>query len=69
MDALVSTDVTSPSPPGGSTLRTTGSADDHSLAPAPPPTAPDAGFSTDAGTSRQTAVSEFQHGMTHSIGR
>lgn len=60
----MSTAVTSPSPSAPSSVRTTGSADKGSLAPAPPPTAPDPGFSTDTGTSRAAALSEFQHGMT-----
>ncbi|MGI5136337.1 MULTISPECIES: hypothetical protein [unclassified Streptomyces] len=65
----MSTAVASPSPPASSlpapsSLRMTGSADKGSLAPAPPPTAPDPGFSTDTGTSRAAAISEFQHGMT-----
>ena len=60
----MSTAVTSPSPPAPSSVRTTGSADRGSLAPAPPPTAPDPGFSTDTGASRAAALSEFQHGMT-----
>ena len=59
----MSTAVTSPSPPSPSGLRTTGTADKGSLAPAPP-TAPDADFSTDAGTSRAAALNEFEHGMT-----
>lgn len=60
----MSTAVTSPSPPTASSMRTTGSADRGSLAPAPPATAPDSGFSTDTGVSRTAALSEFQHGMT-----
>lgn len=60
----MSTDAASPSQPGPSSVRTTGSADKGSLAPAPPATAPDPGFSTDTGTSRAAALSEFQHGMT-----
>ncbi|MFV0135455.1 hypothetical protein ACLGIH_19925 [Streptomyces sp. HMX87] len=59
----MSTAVTSPSPLTPSSLRTTGSSDRGSLAPAPPPTAPDPGFRTDVG-SRAAALSEFQHGMT-----
>lgn len=69
MAARMSTAVTSPSPPAPSSLRTTGSADHGSLAPAPPPSAPDRGFSTDTGTSRAAAIAEFQHGMTTSLGR
>ncbi|MFE2539094.1 hypothetical protein [Actinacidiphila glaucinigra] len=60
----MSTAVTSPSPPAPSTLRTTGTADRGSLAPAPPASAPDADFAADAGTSRAAALNEFQHGMT-----
>ena len=60
----MSTAVTSPSPPSPTSLRTTGSADRGSLAPAPAPTALDPGFAPDAGTSRAAAISEFQHGMT-----
>ncbi|MGW3153675.1 hypothetical protein [Streptomyces sp. NPDC001089] len=60
----MSTAVTSPSPPTPSSIATTGSADRGSLAPAPPPTAPDPGFQTDTGASRASAISEFQHGMT-----
>lgn len=65
----MSTAVTSPSSPTPDSTHMTGSAERHSLAPAPPPTAPDPQFSGDTGSTRSAALSEFQHGMTASIGR
>lgn len=63
MGPLMSTAVTSPSPPARSSLRTTGSADRGSLAPAPAATAPDQP-AADTSASRTGALSEFQHGLS-----
>lgn len=60
----MSTAVTSPSPPAPSSLRTTGSSDRGSLAPAPPATAPGAGPGVDPGASRADSIREFQHGLS-----
>lgn len=60
----MSTAVTSPSPPAPSSLRTTGSADRGSLAPAPPTTTPDPDSPAGVSVPRAAALSEFQHGMT-----
>lgn len=68
MDALVSTDATSPSPPAPSSLRMTGSAERHTLAPAPPAT-DTAPAPIPAGAPAHPTVSEFTHGVTTSLGR
>ncbi|MEV5265229.1 hypothetical protein [Streptomyces werraensis] len=64
----MSTAVTSPSPPAPSSLRTTGSAERHTLAPAPPATGT-APAPLPAGAPLNTTVSEFTHGVTTSLGR
>ncbi|WP_274032477.1 hypothetical protein [Streptomyces sp. MMBL 11-1] len=60
----MSTAVTSPSPPALSSLRTTGSADRGSLAPAPAATVPGQAPAVGTDSARAGALNEFRHGLS-----